>query len=61
MHVALMIEGQEGVTWPEWCALADACEQHGVATLFLLWYIVPREIFQENDGMTTSSPEQAKW
>jgi F420-dependent oxidoreductase-like protein len=34
MRLALMIEGQEGVTWPEWCALADACEQHGVATLF---------------------------
>jgi F420-dependent oxidoreductase-like protein len=32
--VALMIEGQEGVYWPEWCALADACEQHGVTTLF---------------------------
>ena len=29
-----MIEGQEGVTWQDWCALADACEQHGVETLF---------------------------
>src|SRR2546430_2102942 len=29
-----MIEGQEGVTWPQWCALADACEEHGVATLY---------------------------
>ena len=34
MRVALMIEGQEGVTWDQWCALADACEQHGVDTLF---------------------------
>src|SRR5690349_10632669 len=34
MRVALMIEGQEGVTWAQWCALADACEQHGVDTLF---------------------------
>ena len=34
MRVALMIEGQEGVTWPHWCALADACEEHGVDTLF---------------------------
>jgi F420-dependent oxidoreductase-like protein len=32
--VALMIEGQEGVTWEHWCALADACEAHGVETLF---------------------------
>src|SRR5438445_2158466 len=29
-----MIEGQEGVTWQDWCALADACEEHGVGTLF---------------------------
>ena len=29
-----MIEGQEGVTWHDWCALADACEEHGVETLF---------------------------
>jgi len=29
-----MIEGQEGVTWEQWCAVADACEQHGVETLF---------------------------
>ncbi|HKT44857.1 MAG TPA: TIGR03560 family F420-dependent LLM class oxidoreductase [Gaiellaceae bacterium] len=34
MRVALMIEGQEGVTWEQWCALADACEEHGVETLF---------------------------
>lgn len=29
-----MIEGQEGVTWPQWLALAGACEQHGIGTLF---------------------------
>jgi F420-dependent oxidoreductase-like protein len=34
MRVALMIEGQEGVTWEQWCALAAACEEHGVETLF---------------------------
>jgi F420-dependent oxidoreductase-like protein len=34
VRVALMIEGQEGVTWEQWCALADACEEHGVDTLF---------------------------
>ena len=34
MRVALMIEGQEGVTWDEWCALADACVEHGIETLF---------------------------
>jgi F420-dependent oxidoreductase-like protein len=34
MRVAVMIEGQEGVTWEQWCALAGACEEHGVETLF---------------------------
>jgi F420-dependent oxidoreductase-like protein len=34
MQVALMIEGQEGVTWEQWCALADACEEHGIDTLY---------------------------
>ena len=29
-----MIEGQEGVTWPEWVALARACEEHGIPALF---------------------------
>src|SRR5215213_7717974 len=29
-----MIEGQEGVTWGHWVALARACEEHGVDTLF---------------------------
>jgi alkanesulfonate monooxygenase SsuD/methylene tetrahydromethanopterin reductase-like flavin-dependent oxidoreductase (luciferase family) len=29
-----MIEGQEGVSWEQWLALAEACEEHGVETLF---------------------------
>lgn len=29
-----MIEGQEGVSWPQWAALARACEEHGIPTLF---------------------------
>jgi alkanesulfonate monooxygenase SsuD/methylene tetrahydromethanopterin reductase-like flavin-dependent oxidoreductase (luciferase family) len=29
-----MIEGQEDVTWDDWRALATACEEHGVDTLF---------------------------
>jgi alkanesulfonate monooxygenase SsuD/methylene tetrahydromethanopterin reductase-like flavin-dependent oxidoreductase (luciferase family) len=29
-----MIEGQEGVTWDDWIALASACEEHGVEALF---------------------------
>ncbi len=34
MRVALMVEGQEGVTWPEWLDLARACEAHGIESLF---------------------------
>jgi F420-dependent oxidoreductase-like protein len=34
MQICLMIEGQEGVTWPQWLGLADACERHGLAGLF---------------------------
>ena len=29
-----MIEGQEGVSWPQWVALAQACERDGIPALF---------------------------
>jgi alkanesulfonate monooxygenase SsuD/methylene tetrahydromethanopterin reductase-like flavin-dependent oxidoreductase (luciferase family) len=29
-----MVEGQEGVSWDEWLALADTCEEHGIEALF---------------------------
>lgn len=34
MRVCLMIEGQEGVTWEQWVALARACEDSGLEGLF---------------------------
>lgn len=34
VRVCLMIEGQEGVTWDEWVALARACEESGLEGLF---------------------------
>lgn len=34
MQLCLMIEGQEGVTWEQWRALAEACERHGIPALF---------------------------
>jgi F420-dependent oxidoreductase-like protein len=34
VRVALMIEGQEGVTWDQWVALAETCERSGIETLF---------------------------
>jgi F420-dependent oxidoreductase-like protein len=34
VRVDLMIEGQEDVSWDDWRALAGACEEHGIETLF---------------------------
>jgi F420-dependent oxidoreductase-like protein len=34
MRLCLMVEGQEDVTWEGWRALAGACEQSGIETLF---------------------------
>jgi alkanesulfonate monooxygenase SsuD/methylene tetrahydromethanopterin reductase-like flavin-dependent oxidoreductase (luciferase family) len=34
MRVALMIEGQDGVTWDDWLRLAGLCEEHGIEALF---------------------------
>jgi F420-dependent oxidoreductase-like protein len=34
MELCLMIEGQEGVTWSQWVALARTCEAHGIPKLF---------------------------
>jgi F420-dependent oxidoreductase-like protein len=34
MRVSLMIEGQQGVTWEQWVALAGACEENGIERLF---------------------------
>jgi alkanesulfonate monooxygenase SsuD/methylene tetrahydromethanopterin reductase-like flavin-dependent oxidoreductase (luciferase family) len=34
VRVALMIEGQEGVTWEQWVAVALACEDAGLEGLF---------------------------
>jgi F420-dependent oxidoreductase-like protein len=34
MDLCLMVEGQEGVSWPQWLQLGRACEEHGISTLF---------------------------
>ncbi|MEX2646263.1 MAG: TIGR03560 family F420-dependent LLM class oxidoreductase [Gaiellaceae bacterium] len=34
MRICLMVEGQEGVGWDEWLALARTCEDAGLAGLF---------------------------
>jgi alkanesulfonate monooxygenase SsuD/methylene tetrahydromethanopterin reductase-like flavin-dependent oxidoreductase (luciferase family) len=34
VEICLMIEGQEDVGWEDWLAIARACEEHGIGTLF---------------------------
>ena len=34
MRLCVMVEGQEGVTWDDWVALARACEEYGYEALF---------------------------
>jgi F420-dependent oxidoreductase-like protein len=34
VDLGLVIITQGNVTWPDWCAVADACEKSGVPTLF---------------------------
>jgi len=34
MRLCAMVEGQEGVTWEQWVALADVCERAGLDGLF---------------------------
>ena len=51
-----MIEGQEGVSWQQWLALARACEEHGVETLFRSdHYLSPAAPFEREalDAWTT--------
>lgn len=33
MDLGLLIVSQDGVTWDDWCALAEACERFGVSTM----------------------------
>jgi F420-dependent oxidoreductase-like protein len=41
MRLCLMIEGQEGVTWPQWVALAQTCERAGLEGLFRSDHYMP--------------------
>jgi F420-dependent oxidoreductase-like protein len=34
VELTLMIEGQNGVTWPQWRALAEACQESGIGSLY---------------------------
>jgi F420-dependent oxidoreductase-like protein len=41
MELCVMIEGQEGVTWPQWQAIAAACEEHRIPALFRSDHYLP--------------------
>jgi alkanesulfonate monooxygenase SsuD/methylene tetrahydromethanopterin reductase-like flavin-dependent oxidoreductase (luciferase family) len=34
VELSLLIEGQGGVTWPQWLEVARACQRHGIGTLY---------------------------
>ncbi len=50
-----MIEGQEGVTWPQWLELAQACERHGIPALFR------SDHYLNLDGRDPSRPALDAW
>jgi len=41
MDLCVMIEGQEGVTWLQWQAIAAACEAHGIPALYRSDHYLP--------------------
>jgi alkanesulfonate monooxygenase SsuD/methylene tetrahydromethanopterin reductase-like flavin-dependent oxidoreductase (luciferase family) len=43
MDLCVMIEGQEGVTWPQWQAIGRACDEHGIPALFRSDHYLPLE------------------
>jgi alkanesulfonate monooxygenase SsuD/methylene tetrahydromethanopterin reductase-like flavin-dependent oxidoreductase (luciferase family) len=47
VRIALMIEGQEDVTWKDWVALAETCERSGIEALFRSDHYL--SVFQENE------------
>lgn len=55
MQLCLMIEGQEGVTWPQWRALGQACERHGVPALFR------SDHYMNLDGRAPERPALDAW
>jgi alkanesulfonate monooxygenase SsuD/methylene tetrahydromethanopterin reductase-like flavin-dependent oxidoreductase (luciferase family) len=55
MDLCLMIEGQEGVTWPQWRALAAACEEHRIPALFR------SDHYQNLDGRAPDRPALDAW
>ena len=55
MRLCLMIEGQEGVSWNQWVALAGACETHGIPDLFR------SDHYMNLDGQDPARPALDAW
>ncbi len=56
MQLCVMVEGQEGVSWDEWTALAEACERSGLDGLFRSDHylsVVGRRERESLDALTT--------
>jgi alkanesulfonate monooxygenase SsuD/methylene tetrahydromethanopterin reductase-like flavin-dependent oxidoreductase (luciferase family) len=51
MELCVMIEGQEGVSWPQWLAIAAACEEHGVGSLFRSDHYMPLDGHEEREAL----------
>jgi F420-dependent oxidoreductase-like protein len=43
MRFSLMVEGQQGPSWEQWTAIADACERLGIEALFSSDHYFPGE------------------
>jgi F420-dependent oxidoreductase-like protein len=51
VRVALMIEGQEDVTWEDWVALAQACERNGFEALFRSDHYISVDDFRDRGSL----------
>jgi F420-dependent oxidoreductase-like protein len=51
VEVGLMVEGQEGVTWPEWRGLAALAEEHGFDGLYRSDHYLSEEPGRDRDAL----------
>jgi F420-dependent oxidoreductase-like protein len=51
LQVGLMVEGQEGVSWPQWQDLAAAAEEHGFSGLYRSDHYLSERIGSNRDSL----------
>jgi len=51
MRICLMVEGQEGVSWPQWQDLARATEEHGFSGLYRSDHYLSERIGSNRDSL----------